>query len=339
MARERLDGFVVTKGEHLDYLFGFRGSAGLAWVGPDDAVLIVDSRYLEKALAESEGCRPTLAAESIRDALRDTLAGLPTGPGRSVGFESAHVSHDWALGVQAWDLPLRWTPCRDLVERLRSVKDASEIAAIENAFAAAQDAYREALAGISPGISEKEAAGILELEMRRRGGEATAFETIVASGPRSSLPHGTASDREISDRDLVLIDFGIRLDSYHSDLTRIHFMPRAARPEIYAVVDEARRAAIEAVRPGVAARQIDAAARRVIEKAGYGERFGHGTGHGLGLEVHELPRVSRLSEEEIRPGMVFTVEPGIYLPGRYGVRIEDAVVVTEKGCRLLSRPD
>ncbi len=331
-----LDGFLVSKPVHLDYLHGFRGSAGVALHLAGEALLIVDSRYIEQATGEALHCRPLLAGESILETLRGRLSGHAAAVPR-LGFESGHLTHDWAERMKAGNASCQWVATTDLIEELRAIKEPSEVAAIQAALGLAQQAYGRALAQVRPGMKETELAGELELQMRRLGGEGTAFDTIVAAGPRSSLPHGVASQRTIREDDLVLIDFGVRFRSYNSDLTRIHFMPKASPPDILEVIQEARNAAFEVIRPGIRERDIDGAARAVIRKAGHGRRFGHGLGHGLGLEVHELPRISPRSHSEVREGMVFTIEPGIYLPGQYGIRIEDVVAVTSGGMELLSR--
>ncbi len=331
-----LDGFLVSKPVHLDYLHNFRGSAGVALHRAGEALLIVDSRYIEQATEEGVHCRPILAGDSILETLRGLLSSHAPGAVPRLGFEAGHLTHDWVERIKAWNAPCQWVATTDLIEELRAVKEPSEIAAIRDALVLSQAAYREILAKIRPGMRETELAGELELEMRKLGGEGTAFDTIVAAGTRSSLPHGVASQRVIREDDLVLVDFGVRFRSYNSDLTRVHFMPKASPPGILDVILEARNAAFAAIRPGVRERDIDGAARSVIQRAGHGRRFGHGLGHGLGLEVHELPRVSPRSHSEVREGMVFTIEPGIYLPGQYGIRIEDVVAVTSGGMELLS---
>ena len=192
---------------------------------------------------------------------------------------------------------------------------------------------------IQPGRTEIEIAGLFELELRKRGGEKAAFDTIVASGPRSSLPHGRATGRIIQAGELVLVDFGVQAGGYCSDLTRVVFPSGAAKPDIFPIVKAAQKEAIRTAKPGVLTSTVDAAARDYIAKHGYANYFGHSLGHGLGLEVHESPLVSWRASRPLEEGMVFTVEPGIYLPGRNGVRIEDAVVVTADGCRLLSDPE
>ena len=218
------------------------------------------------------------------------------------------------------------------------IKDAEEISLMQEAFRMAQQAYRQMKERVYAGMKEIDVAGILEFELRQAGGQGLAFETIVASGPRSSLPHAASTVRTIGEDEYLLIDFGLKYQGYCSDLTRIHPLSKAVLPDIFEVVQEAQKEALSRIRPGVCSSDIDAAARQVISRYGYGDHFGHGTGHGLGLEVHELPSLSALKPQEIQEGMTFTVEPGIYLPEEYGIRIEDVVAVTENGYSALSDP-
>ena len=219
------------------------------------------------------------------------------------------------------------------------IKEPWEVGLLERAFEMAQRGFGRFQERLRPGITEIEAAALLEFELRMTGSDGLSFETIVASGPRSALPHARPQNIPLEPDLPVLIDFGLRYKGYCSDLTRIHFWSGARRPEFYDLVREAQEAAIRAVRPGASSSQVDKAARDLISANGYGDCFGHGTGHGLGLEIHELPRISAHTDVVLQEGMVFTVEPGIYVPDKWGVRIEDAVVVTADGCRLLSKRD
>jgi len=337
----RLDGFLITHPPNLRYLFNFTGSAGLACFLGAETHLIVDSRYMAQAASETVNCQNMLAEKFLEDTLKTTLLNsshVKCGNPR-IGLEAHHVSYDLVLRLQSWTLPVEWVPTHDLIEELRMIKDEEEIKLLEKAFQMAQKAYPQLVKQVCSGMTEREVAGILEFELRKAGGQGLAFETIVASGLRSSLPHASSTAREIESDEFVLIDFGLKYQGYCSDLTRIHLLPDAQRPAIYQVVQEAQEAALALIEPGVLSSQIDAAARGVISQHGFGNYFGHSTGHGLGLEVHELPRVSTLRPGEIQQGMAFTIEPGIYLPGQYGVRIEDAVVVTQNGYQLLSNRD
>ena len=341
MEAHRLDGFLVTHSPNLRYLLNFTGSTGLACFLGAETHLIVDSRYMEQAASETVNCQSKLAEKSLEDTLKTTLSNSSQVKGGKarIGLEAHHVSYDFILQLQSWNLPVEWVPTRDLIEELRVIKDENEIELLENAFQMAQKAHHQSVKQVRSGMTEGEVAGILEFELRRAGGQGLAFETIVASGPRSSLPHGSSTAKVIKSDEFVLMDFGLKYQGYCSDLTRIHLLSDAQRPAIYQVVRDAQEAALALIEPGILSSQIDAATRSVISEHGFGDYFGHSTGHGLGLEVHELPRISALRPGEIQEGMVFTVEPGIYLPGQYGVRIEDAVVVTQNGYRLLSNRD
>lgn len=333
----QLDGFLVTSPANLNYLFNFSGSAGIALCLDGDTQLVVDSRYIEQASMVAINCRPVLAEKSLQETLRELLRrGHRTGQRPRLGMEGPHISHQKALELKSWRTRAQWVSTHDVIEELRIIKDAWEIKILKQAFGIAQRAYVQLQESIRPGMTESQVAGMLEYELRRAGGQGLAFETIVASGRRSSLPHASATHWKIRDTRPVLIDFGVRHRGYCSDLTRMHRFPATRTPKIYSVVQEAQQAALEAIRPGALCSQVDAAARHTIARHGYAEYFGHSTGHGLGLEIHELPRIASSTREVLKPGMVFTVEPGIYLPKRYGVRIEDAVLVTDKGYRTLS---
>ena len=332
-----LEGLIVTHPPNLNYLFNFSGTSGLACCMDGEATLLVDSRYLEQAQASAVNCEVRLTASSALTALKGLLEGTRTVHNlKRVGIEAQHLSHRSFLEMDSWGSQIDWIPSSNLVEELRMIKSKNEVTLMRNAFEIAQTGYGCFLDQIKPGYSEVQLAGLLEFELRKAGGEGISFETIVASGPRSSLPHGVASTRVLQEKEILLCDFGVRHCGYSSDLTRVHIPEKISQPEIYDIVRVAWKAALDAIRPGVPASEIDAAARQVIAEHGYGDYFGHGTGHGLGLEVHELPTISSRSSAQLEPGMVFTVEPGIYLPGRYGIRIEDVVVVTKNGYSLLS---
>jgi Xaa-Pro aminopeptidase len=333
----KLDGFLVTHPANLAYLFNFEGSAGFALCLNGETQLLVDSRYIEQAKSEAACCRPFLTPVSLQESLRQILS--ESGSGARIGLEAPHVSLSLFAEIETWQTNVRWVPHQDFVEEQRVIKNEQEIACLEEAFQRAQQAYDVVRQTLAPGLTENEVAGRLELEFRKAGGRGAAFETIVASGARSSLPHGRAGHTILTSEELVLIDYGIRYLGYCSDLTRIHYFPPTPRPEIHDVVSRAQQEALARIRPGVLSSDVDQAARRVIDEAGYGSYFGHSTGHGLGLEVHELPSISARKPRELQVGMTFTVEPGIYLPGRYGIRLEDAVVVTANGFRFLGDPN
>lgn len=334
----QVDALLVSRIENVRYVSGFTGSSAALIVTETAAILVTDSRYAEQAgveaagfVIEVEGGIPTIAAAS-------TAARIGA---RRVGFEADAVSYElWeGMGRATRDTAdLLLIPCRGLIERLRAVKSPEEMALIERAVRIASEAYEDVLALVKPGAVERDLALEIELRMKQAGAQDVAFDLIVASGPRSSLPHGRASERALGAGEFVVFDIGARFGGYHSDMTRTVFTGRAdARARaLYETVLEAQRRAVEAIRPGATARDVDAAARGFIDEAGYAGRFGHGTGHGVGLQVHEAPRIGPRSDETLAPGMVLTAEPGIYIPGSGGVRIEDMVVVTQEGHRVMT---
>ncbi|MBM4464901.1 MAG: aminopeptidase P family protein [Chloroflexi bacterium] len=336
LAAEGLDAILITQPENRRYLSGFTGSAGVLLISQDQAVLATDFRYYEQVEKQA----PDFRLAKITDKFKTLLPELVQQVGaKRVGFESAHLTVDqhqeWQEVAEGFEL----VPTKEWVEKIRAVKDEDELGKIEKAIALADQAFAHIVSFIEPGMTEKEVAWELEVFMRTRGAEKLAFDIIVASGPNGAMPHATVSERVIRAGEPVVMDMGARIDGYNSDLTRTVC---AGRPdgkfrEIYDIVLEAQRAAEQRVRPGMTGKQADAIARQVIEEAGYGDNYGHGLGHGVGLAVHEKPGVGRLSEDVLEPGMVFTVEPGIYLTDWGGVRVEDIVVMREDGVEVLTR--
>lgn len=339
--RQNLDGFIVAHKPNLAYLFNFTGSAGLACCLDGETHLLVDSRYLEHAQTMALNCTPLLIRGSFEDTLEKHLKEHLRfrGSRKRLGLETSHLSCAFWLRINTWEIATEWVPSQNLVENLRIIKETSEIKLLTRAFNMTQNSYHCFLKQVSPGMKEVHMAGILEMELRKAGGEGIAFDTIIASGPRSSLPHGVATDRFWGKDEILLTDFGLRFQNYLSDLTRVYWPTGIKQSQLYRIVSEAQHAAIESVRPGILSSEVDLAARQIIQQHGYGDNFQHSVGHGLGLEVHELPQISPRQSCELKPGMVFTVEPGIYIPGKMGIRIEDVVMVTAKGYQLLSDPD
>ena len=330
-----VDALLVTDLVNLRYLTGFTGSNGMAVVGPGLRRFVTDFRYVTQAAGEVPDFDREQAPQDFYTALRD---GWPDGALR-LGFDDAKVAVK--LHAQLREvLPERieLVPAGGLVERERAIKDAEELGRIRAAAQLADHALAQVLARGLVGRTERDVALDLRLEMLRAGAEDLAFPSIVAAAEHGALPHAEPRDVKIPSGTLVTIDFGARLDGYHSDCTRT--FATGVLPDdllaIYATVREAQQAALDAVRPGPTGKEIDAVARDIIEAAGHGDRFGHGLGHGVGLEVHESPRLARNSETAIEAGHVVTVEPGIYLPGRAGVRIEDLVAVTDDGSDVFS---
>ncbi len=337
-----IDALLIMDPLNRVYISGFRGSAGDLLVTADGAWLLTDFRYVEAATGEAPcfevlRCGPKPEEKPFLDHVRDILSSRNI---NRLSFEAAAVTYKQYETLKTACEGVELQPSEGIVEGLRVVKDEGEISLIRKAVALAEEAYKATLPLVKPGVSEREIALELEILMRRKGAEGAAFDFIVAAGERGALPHGLASDRLIREGDMVVLDFGARYQGYHSDMTRTVFVGGATERQqtVYEVVLRAQEAALDRVRPGVTGAEVDAAARDIIEAAGYGANFGHGTGHGVGLNIHEGPRLSRTgSEEELQAGMVVTVEPGIYIPGWGGVRIEDTVLVTSGGCEVLCR--
>ena len=329
-----VDALLVTDLFNLRYVTGFTGSNGMAVVGRDIRRFITDFRYVEQAAGEVLDFDREQAPQDFNGALKE---GWPEGTFR-LGFEDQHVSVRRHARLRDM-LPERveLVAAGGIVESLRAVKEPSEIERIGAAAALADEVYGMLREQGLVGRTEREVALALENEMRRRGAE-PSFESIVASGPRGALPHAVPTDVAIPRDTLVTLDIGAQIDGYCSDCTRT--WATGSLPddlaEIYSLVQRAQGAALAAVRPGPEGRELDAVARDIIEAAGHGEHFGHGLGHGVGLEVHEGPRLARTGDARLVAGNVVTVEPGVYLPGRGGVRIEDLVVVTEDGHDVLT---
>lgn len=338
LADEKLDGILISNAANRRYLSGFTGSAGTLIISPERAVLATDFRYYEQVERQA----PQFELAKIKDKFTDLLPDLITGMDiRRLGFESEDLTV--ALFGQYDDaLPegVELVATSALVEELRAVKEEGELAAIQRAVALTDAAYAHIARFMQPGMTERQVAWELESFMRTHGAEQMAFEVIVASGPNGAMPHARPGERVIQAGEPVVMDLGAVVGGYCSDLTRTVVLGSAdgRYREVYEIVRQAQQAAIAGIRPGMTGQQGDALAREVIAQAGYEEAFGHGLGHGVGLMVHERPRVGRLSDKDVlQPNMVFSVEPGIYLPDEFGVRIEDLVVLREDGPQALSQ--
>jgi Xaa-Pro aminopeptidase len=331
VSERELDRFLVSDLVNVQYLTGFGGTNGACVCGGDARVFLTDFRYTERAEAEVEGWEIVTVKDDWLGGIAERLAG-------KTGFEDHHMSvRSKAKLEEKLADGVSLEPAGGSVEKLRRVKDEAELAAIAVAAELADEAWRWSLERGLAGRTELDVARAVEAWMREQGAE-PSFPTIVAAGPNGALPHAEPGEREIGRGELVVFDMGAKLDGYCSDGTRTFATgePGERAREVYETVREAQTAALAAVKAGVRAEDVDKVARDPIGAAGYGERFGHGLGHGVGLEVHEEPRVSPRSEDVLRPGEVVTIEPGVYLPGELGVRIEDLVVVTEQGLRNLS---
>jgi Xaa-Pro aminopeptidase len=330
------DALLVSDLINLRYLTGFTGTNGIALIGPRIRAFITDFRYVEQAAAEvHHSFERRRSPQDLLEAIPDALPEL----GIRLGFEADHMSvRQYERLRERLAKAVVLVGTSGVVERLREVKDPDEVRRVRAAGALADTAFEQVLKRGLLGRTEREVALALDSEMRMRGAERPSFDTIVAAGPHGALPHAQPRDVKIRRGDVVVIDWGAQLDGYCSDCTRTVIAGDAggeAYP-IYELVLRAQLAGLDAVRAGRSGRETDAVARAVIDAGGHGEDFGHGLGHGVGLDIHEGPRLSQRSEDHLRAGNVVTVEPGVYMPGRFGIRIEDLVVVTDNGCEVLS---
>ncbi|MEO8334244.1 MAG: aminopeptidase P family protein [bacterium] len=338
LSAAHLDGLLLTGLSNIRYLTGFSGTSALLVVTPRDVVFITDFRYQTQIVEEvGDIARVVIEASSLWTGLWQQLTTLMSV--KVLGFETAHIQHrDFQRLVEAgarW----QWRPTVDLVETLRERKDESEIARIREAADVATRALERTLPDLHVGMTELQVAGVLEKALRDEGSEGFPFPSIVAGGPRTALPHARSSGRALEQGDFLLMDFGAEVGGYCSDITRTVVMGSASdeHRRVYDVVRVANERASTGVRAGMTGRDADAIARQYIERAGYGELFGHSLGHGIGLEVHEAPRLARTAEGALPEGAVVTIEPGVYRPGWGGVRIEDDVVLGADGPEILTQ--
>jgi Xaa-Pro aminopeptidase len=334
---QQLEAMIVSQTENRRYLSGFTGTDGTLFISRDQAALITDFRFTEQASREA----PLFEiVEAIPDMLSSELSRLAGETGaKRVGFEGNHVSfavhQDWLGSAEGYELVL----VQGLVEGLRTVKDEQELELIRQAAAIGDGALTHVRQSLRPGMTEREVAWEIEVYMRTHGAEAVAFDTIVASGPNGAMAHATVSDRAIQEGEPIVLDLGARVEGYHSDLTRTLVLskPDERFQEVYYLVLDAQMKALAGIKPGMTGREADALAREVVTARGYGKRFGHGLGHSVGLAIHEDPKLGTLCTAVLEPGNTLTVEPGIYITGWGGVRIEDLVVVTDTGIEVLSK--
>lgn len=335
LSRYPLDAILVSYLPNVRYLTGFTGSNGMLLLGHRDALFFTDSRY--RGQAKQEVTAEVIVVEGALEYAALTAVG-DLGAVR-IGFESARISQRlFSFVSSALGPPVEWLATENLVEGLRAVKEPEETVALRRAIELTARVFDQFLPQVRAGRRERELAAILEFELRRSGAEKMSFDTIVASGARAALPHGIASEKELAAGEFVVFDFGIVLNGYCSDMTRTVFVgqPSQRAREIYDLVLEAQTHCETQLRAGMTCQAADALTREVIARGGYSEYYQHSTGHGIGLEVHELPRISKLADGVVASGAVVTVEPGIYLPDWGGVRIEDMVLVTEAGAQILT---
>jgi Xaa-Pro aminopeptidase len=344
---DHLDALLVTQPVNVTYLTGFTGDSSFLVVAPKRAILVSDDRFRGQIQDECPEIETHIRPHNVTplQAIADAAAKLGV---RDIGFESTHLtvaSHEFLKSAAK---AVNWSPQAGRVEQLRAIKDAGELRAIRGAIRVAEKAFGVLRATLSPADSEKDLADAMETYVRKAGGECCGFPPIMAVGERSALPHCPPTARTVAQDGWLLVDWGAKAGQYNSDLTRVLVVPEAlSQPgrrgkvetrleKLYTVALSAQRAAAQAARPGSAAKDVDAAARQVIAAAGYGENFTHGLGHGVGLQLHEAPAVRENSNDVLQAGMVITIEPGIYIPGWGGVRVEDDFLITPDGCERLT---
>lgn len=333
-----IDGLLVTSPANVRYLTGFSGTSGLLFVTPRESIFVTDFRYQTQAADEiGDLARIVIESQSLWTGLWQNLATL--GSLSVAGFESAHLVHRDFQRLLESGSRYQWRPTLDLVELLRERKDEDEVQRIRDAVDVAERALELVIQGIRAGMTEIEIAGMLEGALRQTGSDGYPFPSIVASGPNAALPHARPTSRQVERGDFLLVDFGAVVRGYCSDITRTFVIGGASdeQREVHAIVRLANERAARALRPGMSGRDADAVARGYIEDRGFGDMFGHSLGHGIGLEVHEAPRLARTAETPLVEGAVVTVEPGIYRPGWGGVRIEDDVHLGAGGAQVLTR--
>lgn len=332
-----IDALLVSSWANVRYLSGFKNDESWALVSPKGRVFITDSRYVEQARKEAEGFEVIVRdKKSVTEIVADCTRRWKV---KKLGFEAPSVTYSFFAALAKSVGKDKVVPTSNLVESLRIFKDAGEITLLRRSAEIAVKGYHYVRQAARPGMRERDAQGRLEYYTKTLGSTKPSFDIIIAAGARSSMPHCQTNETRMRNNDIVLVDMGVVYDGYCSDLTRCFFLGKISplHKKIHDLVWEAQRAGIRKAAPGVACREVDEASRSVIRKHGYGDFFGHSTGHGVGLEIHEAPGVSGTSDTVLKPGMVITVEPGVYLPGKFGVRIEDMVLIKDKGNEVLTR--
>ena len=336
---KEIEGFLVSNYSNLTYLSGFDGE-GLALITKRDNILFTDARYTEQAQKESPDFKIITDKINQKNARIEALSKIINKKKKinKIAFEGSHLSYnDFKKYSDSFE-SVEFVPFEDTIEQMRMIKEKEEIIKIKKASQITTEALKEVIEVIKPGVRELDIATELSYTMRKKGAHKEAFDIIVVSGERSSIIHGKPSEKKIAEGELIIIDMGANYQNYHSDITRTIVLGKEneKQKEIFSIVLDAQEKALEFLKPGIKCNEVDFIARDLIEKKGYGKYFRHGLGHGVGLDIHELPRVSFSDETVLLPGMVITIEPGIYLPETGGVRIEDSVLITEEGYEILT---
>lgn len=337
LRKRKLSAIIITHPINRNYLSGFTGTESILMVSLKKAFFVTDFRYTEQAKKEVRGFQ--IVEKKPAESYLETCAKLiRQNRLHQIGFEAEHLPYASYRKLKKYLKRFKLIATASIVESLREIKDKHEIAMISRAAQIAEQAFQQCLSVIRSGKTEREIAIFFETEAKQRGAEKVAFDIIVASGKRAALPHGVASKKRLNQGEIVIFDFGVVYQGYHSDCTRTFILgqPTAKQKTIYELVLKAQETALKFVRVGIACSELDKIARSIIEKEGYSKYFGHGLGHGVGREVHESPRVAQQNKKKLLSGMVITIEPGIYLPNWGGVRIEDLVLITKTGYRLLT---
>jgi len=331
-----VDALLVSSWPNVRYLSGFKNDESWALVSPKGLVFITDSRYIEQARKEAKGFEVVLRdRQSVTQIVADYAKKWNV---KKLGFEAPIVTYSFFAALAKRVGKDRVVPTAHLVEQLRIIKEPEEVSLLRKSAQISVKGFHYVKQTARPGMKERDAQGRLEYYTKTLGSTKPSFDIIIASGAGSSIPHYQTSQNRMKNNDIVLVDMGVIYDGYCSDLTRCFFLGKMSplHKKIHDIVWEAQRAGIKKAAPGVTCREVDEASRSVIKKYGYGDFFGHSTGHGVGLEIHEAPGVSSNDETVLKPGMVITVEPGVYLPGKFGVRIEDTLLITNKGKEVLT---
>lgn len=328
------DALLITTPENIRYISGFTGSSGAIIITQRHAFFLTDSRYAVQSKYEVSGLQIRIYKKQVEEIV-SLINKLKL---KRIGFEGTGLTYEMYRRLKSGLKKGKFFPVSEDIDKIRCRKDAGEIKILKKAIRLSSIGFKTAINCIVPGMAECNAAFEIETAMKKKGADGLAFDIIVASGKRAALPHGKASDKKIRKSEMVIVDLGAKYHGYNSDetCTFITSKPDKKQKEIYQIVKDAHDKAIEAVKPGVKASYIDSVARDFIKKAGYGKYFGHGTGHGVGLAVHEWPNISPYNNNVVEEGMIFTIEPGIYISGWGGARIEDMVLVTASGCDILT---